>query len=86
MAAFFIFSNVLRFIMLHFLWIFYFDMHNIVEHQNVRSVVKVKEERNKEKTITDLFGVEAEMSLQSVHFATSTENPYLNEHVQEDKE
>lgn len=29
------------------------------------------------------FGVEAELSLQSVNFAT-TENPYLNEHFQEE--
>ncbi|MGV3464444.1 MAG: hypothetical protein ACO1OT_04025 [Heyndrickxia sp.] len=46
----------------------------------------MKDERNKEKTISDLFGVEDEMSLQSVNFAASTENPYLNEHVQEKKE
>lgn len=46
----------------------------------------MKDERKEEKTITDLFGIDADMSLQSVNFATSSENPYLNEHVQEEKE
>lgn len=61
-------------------------MHIIVAHQNVRSAVPVKEEKKEEKTFTDLFGVEADMSLQSVHFAATSENRYLNEHVQEEKE
>jgi len=61
-------------------------MHNIVEHQNVRSAVPVKDNRKEEKTLSDLFGVEADMSLQSVNFATNSENPYLNEHVQEEQD
>ena len=61
-------------------------MHIIVAHQNVRSAVLVKDEKKEEKTFTDLFGVEEDMSLQSVHFATTSENRYLNEHVQAEKE
>ncbi|MCQ6274880.1 hypothetical protein JMM81_07870 [Bacillus sp. V3B] len=37
------------------------------------------------KTLKGLYGLDPEMSLLSVHFAT-TENPFLNEHYQEDPE
>jgi hypothetical protein len=38
---------------------------------------------NDKKSLKGLYGLEPEMSLLSVSFAT-TENPYLNEHYQED--
>ena len=38
---------------------------------------------NVKKSLKGLYGLEPEMSLLSVSFAT-TENPYLNEHYQED--
>ncbi|MBB2481996.1 MULTISPECIES: hypothetical protein [Heyndrickxia] len=46
----------------------------------------MRDEKREEKTFADLFGVDADMSLQSVHFAATSENRYLNEHVQEEKE
>ncbi|MDM5327411.1 hypothetical protein [Neobacillus sp. CF12] len=39
--------------------------------------------RNVDKDLKGLYGLDPEMSLLSVNFAT-TENPYLNEHYQED--
>jgi hypothetical protein len=42
-----------------------------------------KELEDKKKPENGLYGIEADMSLQSVNFAT-TENPYLNEHFQEE--
>jgi hypothetical protein len=39
--------------------------------------------KNVKKAEKGLYGLEPEMSLLSVNFAT-TENPYLNEHYQED--
>ncbi|MDV2887757.1 hypothetical protein RYX45_21560 [Alkalihalophilus pseudofirmus] len=36
-----------------------------------------------EKSKKGFYGLDSEVSLQSVHFAT-TENPYLNEHYQEE--
>jgi hypothetical protein len=39
--------------------------------------------KNVEKSRKGLYGLDPEMSLLSVSFAT-TENPYLNEHYQED--
>ncbi|MBS4174226.1 hypothetical protein [Bacillus sp. FJAT-49736] len=45
----------------------------------------MKDVKNEEKTIKDLFGVEPDMSLQSVQFAAS-ENRYLTEHEEEDLE
>jgi hypothetical protein len=39
--------------------------------------------RNVDKDVKGLYGLDPEMSLLSVNFAT-TENPYLNEHYQED--
>jgi hypothetical protein len=39
--------------------------------------------KNIDKTFKGLFGLDPEMSLLSVNFA-NTENPYLNEHYQED--
>jgi hypothetical protein len=44
---------------------------------------KHKEHVDKKKPENGLYGIEADMSLQSVNFAT-TENPYLNEHFQEE--
>ncbi len=45
-----------------------------------------KQNKNVKKNPEDeLYGVESESSLQSVNFAT-TENPYLNEHFQEDSD
>lgn len=41
------------------------------------------QQAEKKKPENGFFGVEAEGSLQSVNFAT-TENPYLNEHFQEE--
>jgi hypothetical protein len=38
---------------------------------------------NVKKSLKGLYGLDPEMSLLSVSFAT-TENPYLNEHYQED--
>ena len=40
---------------------------------------------DKKKPENGLYGIAAEMSLQSVNFAT-TENPYLIEHFQEEAE
>jgi hypothetical protein len=37
----------------------------------------------KKKSEDDLYGIDTETSLQSVNFAT-TENPYLNQHFQEE--
>lgn len=39
--------------------------------------------KNVDKSLKGLYGLEPEMSLLSVNFAT-TENTYLNEHYQED--
>jgi hypothetical protein len=39
----------------------------------------------KKKPENGLYGIDAETSLQSVNFAT-TENPYLNEHFQEESD
>jgi hypothetical protein len=39
--------------------------------------------KNVKKAEKGLYGLDPEMSLLSVNFAT-TENPYLNEHYQED--
>ncbi|MCF6410286.1 hypothetical protein [Pseudalkalibacillus salsuginis] len=45
-----------------------------------------KQNKNAKKNPEDeLYGVESASSLQSVNFAT-TENPYLNEHFQEDSD
>ncbi|MGA9227689.1 MAG: hypothetical protein WB217_15195 [Mesobacillus sp.] len=45
-------------------------------------------DRKKESTTKDaeakLYGLDKELSLQSVNFAT-TENPLLNEHIRDDK-
>jgi hypothetical protein len=41
--------------------------------------------QQKKKPENGQFGLDAESSLQSVNFAT-TENPYLNEHFQEEPE
>jgi hypothetical protein len=40
-------------------------------------------DRNADKDIKGLYGLDPNMSLLTVNFAT-TENPYLNEHYQED--
>ncbi|MGM0900798.1 hypothetical protein [Mesobacillus maritimus] len=42
-----------------------------------------RQHKDKKKLENGQYGIEAEMSLQSVNFAT-TENPYLNEHFQEE--
>jgi hypothetical protein len=42
-----------------------------------------KSEENVDKLWKGLYGLDPEMSLLSVSFAT-TENPYLNEHYQEE--
>lgn len=42
-----------------------------------------RQHQDKKKPKNGQYGIEAEMSLQSVNFAT-TENPYLNEHFQEE--
>jgi len=44
---------------------------------------RTNKENNKQEK--DLYGIEKEMSLQSVKFAT-TDNPYFNEDYQEDNE
>ncbi|MBM7587479.1 hypothetical protein JOC86_004052 [Bacillus pakistanensis] len=44
-----------------------------------------KPKRNFKKSEDNLYGIDAETSLQSVHFAT-TENSYLNEHFQEESD
>lgn len=41
------------------------------------------QKKEKKKQENGQFGIEADMSLQSVHFATA-ENSYLNEHFQEE--
>jgi hypothetical protein len=42
-----------------------------------------KNHADNKKPENGLYGIAAEMSLQSVNFVT-TENPYLNEHFQEE--
>jgi hypothetical protein len=42
-----------------------------------------KNHADKKKPENGLYGIAAELSLQSINFAT-TENPYLNEHFQEE--
>jgi hypothetical protein len=43
------------------------------------------ETSTRKKSENGQYGIDAETSLQSVNFAT-TENPYLNEHFQEEAE
>ncbi|MDQ1003259.1 hypothetical protein QFZ28_003659 [Neobacillus niacini] len=59
---------------------------------NKKKVIVMKEQdkepqfqsgENVKKSLKGLYGLDPEMSLLSVSFAT-TENPYLNEHYQED--
>lgn len=47
--------------------------------------MKKEDKEVEKKPENGLYGVEAEDSLQSINFAT-TENPYLNEHFQEEPE
>jgi hypothetical protein len=50
---------------------------------DTKQTKKNQHEELKKKPENGLYGMDAETSLQSVNFAT-TENPYLNEHFQEE--
>jgi hypothetical protein len=63
-------------------------LNNLVEILEVGVVIKLKEkeyDHEEDHLSKKLFGLDPDMSLQTVNFATS-ENKYLNEHAQEDLE